>query len=260
MNRNVCLGDQIPQRIVSLVPSITELLFDLGLHQQIVGCTKFCIHPQSETSKLKKIGGTKNIDIQTTIELKPDLVIGNKEENTINDIELLSASMPVWMSDVNTLSDALNMIHNIGVITGTEQRASAIHEQIKDSFSNSHASQKTSAIYLIWNQPMMAAASDTFINSMLDHAGFINLVGDKSRYPELTLEELRHLNPQVLMLSTEPFPFKKQHVDFFSDQLPETKVIIVDGTYFSWYGSRMIGAVDYFSKLTDSNLKPVISK
>lgn len=259
MNRNVRLGDQIPRRIVSLVPSITELLFELGLKERVVACTKFCIHPHAETSKLKKIGGTKNIDIDAIIELNPDLAIGNKEENTYDDIHKLSPTVPVWMSDVNTLQDALDMIQEIGMITGTAQKASEIHKRIEYLFSNTSQTENTSVVYLIWNQPIMAAASNTFINAMLEHAGFENLVGNQSRYPELTLEELRHLSPQVLMLSTEPFPFKKQHVDFFSDHLPETKVMVVDGTYFSWYGSRMLEAADYFSTLANAITKPVIN-
>jgi ABC-type Fe3+-hydroxamate transport system substrate-binding protein len=252
MNRMVRMGDQPPRRIVSLVPSITELLFDLGLDQQLVGCTKFCIHPSPKTNGLKKIGGTKNIDIRSVMEMNPDLVIGNKEENTIGDITTLSSIATVWMSDVNTVTDAIDMIEQLGAITGTRSKAAAITSEIKIAFEAQATTEKIDVVYLIWNNPYMAAASDTFIDSMLDCAGFNNLLRNQSRYPEITIEELVQMQPKVLMLSSEPYPFKQKHAEAFNQWLPHTRTIVVDGTFFSWYGSRMTKAIGYFQSIHTS--------
>ena len=251
MCRTVRLGEHPPQRIISLVPSITELLFDLGLESQVVACTKFCIHPSIKTNGLKKIGGTKNIDIQSVLDLNPDLVIGNKEENTIEDISRLQQHLPIWMSDVNTITDASSMIQQLGEITDTVAKADQIISEINKPIHH-HGLEQMDVAYLIWNKPYMVAASDTFIDAMLKHAGFNNVFAEKSRYPETTVEELRELQPQLLMLSTEPYPFKQDHVDFFQTMLPNTRTIIADGTYFSWYGSRMVEAKKYFHSLRES--------
>jgi ABC-type Fe3+-hydroxamate transport system substrate-binding protein len=235
----------IPKRIISLVPSQTELLVDLGLEDTIVGVTKFCVHPKSLRKEKATVGGTKNYHLELIDQLKPDLIIGNKEENDQTGIEMLMNNYPVWMSDIYSLEDSLDMIVRLGEIFKVEKRAKSISDQIHDDFLEK-VKLKGTAIYLIWNKPMMAVGSDTFINGMLPYAGFENLITE-SRYPEIILEELKRLDPQYLLLSSEPFPFKTKHLKEFENLLPQAKIVIVDGEMFSWYGSRLLGAKEYFS-------------
>jgi ABC-type Fe3+-hydroxamate transport system substrate-binding protein len=246
LNRTISLPNP-PKRIVSLVPSQTELLVDLGLRDWIVGVTKFCIHPKGLKKEKTVIGGTKNFHFDKIESLQPDLIIGNKEENYQEGIERLSEKFPVWMSDIYTLEDAYRMILSIGELTDTSIKANQIVSQIKDGLEKEFK-LKGSAVYLIWKDPLIAIGSNTFINSILEKAGFKNLI-NPSRYPEIDLEEIVNLNPEFLLLSSEPFPFKEKHISFFQEKLPKTKIKIVDGEMFSWYGSRLLFAGRYFESI-----------
>ncbi len=237
----------IPKRIISLVPSQTELLVDLGLEENIVGVTKFCVHPKSLRKEKVIVGGTKNYRLELIDQLKPDLIIGNKEENDQTGIEILMNNYPVWMSDIYSLEDSLDMIVRLGEIFKVEKRAKSISDQIQEDFLEK-VKLKGTAVYLIWNTPMMVAGSDTFINEMMPYAGFENLIKE-SRYPEISIEELQQLNPEYLLLSSEPFPFKSKHLKEFENFLPQAKIVLVNGEMFSWYGSRLLGAKEYFSKI-----------
>lgn len=236
-----------PERIISLVPSQTELLVDLGLEEKIVGVTKFCVHPGHLRKSKTIVGGTKNYRFDVIDSLKPDLIIGNKEENDQEGIEKLAAKYPVWMSDIIDLKDSLRMISDLGEITGTKEKATEIASLISQSFAE-RLEKKGSCVYLIWQNPLMAAGKNTFIDAMLSLAGFDNLV-EKVRYPELIEELLISLSPDYLLLSSEPFPFKEKHIKAFQELLPSSKIKLVDGELFSWYGSRLLHAVDYFQRL-----------
>lgn len=244
-----------PVKIVSLVPSLTELLFDLGLNKEIVGITKYCIYPEDKTKNVYKIGGTKNFKVEEIIKLNPDIVISNKEENTKELIEKLSENMPVYVTDIKDIDDAINSIENIGFITGKKNEAELLIKKIEDKLRilQQNITNKPTCIYLIWKQPLMSVSKDTFINSMLEISGFNNLIAnDLDRYPELSIEQLQNLNPEYLLLSTEPYLFKQSHIKYFEKFLPKTKVKIVDGSYFSCYGSRISKAIDYFIELRKS--------
>ena len=249
LNREVFLP-KTPLRIISLVPSLTELLYDLGLKDRIIGQTIFCIHPSIYFSNATKIGGTKKVNIEKIRSLKPDLIIANKEENDKNQIELLSKEFPVWISDINTIEDSLHMIQSIGEITGTvaisSQMKASIREKIKNYRLMNFPIKKV--IYLIWNDPYMAVGRDTFINSMLSEVGFENLITSE-RYPEIGIESIKGLNPDLVFLSSEPFPFKEKHAKKINQFLEKEKSVIVDGEMFSWYGSRMLKSFDYFKEL-----------
>ncbi|WP_332912190.1 helical backbone metal receptor [Algoriphagus boritolerans] len=220
---------------------------DLGLEEKIVGVTKFCVHPGHLRKSKTIVGGTKNYRFEVIDSLKPDLIIGNKEENDQKGIEKLAAKYPVWMSDIFDLKDSLRMIIDLGKITGTEKKATRVISEIEYTFSQPLA-KKGSCVYLIWENPKMAAGKDTFIDTMLSSAGFENLI-ENSRYPELMEEELIDLSPDYLLLSSEPFPFKEKHIKALQSILPNTKVQLVDGEMFSWYGSRLLYAADYFKRL-----------
>lgn len=239
---------QAPQRIVSLVPSQTELLFDLGLGNQVVGITKFCIHPADEVAKITHVGGTKNCRLEIIASLQPDLIIANKEENTQSDIETLQNQFPVYVSDITTLSDAYRMIEDIGKITFKEAEAQHIQQQISTSLAAIQLLEKKSALYFIWRKPWMTVGADTFIHHMMNELGFINLVADKKRYPELSLEEIQSINPAYILLSSEPFPFKQRHIDELQAICPTAQIKLVDGEIFSWYGSRLLHAASYYKK------------
>jgi ABC-type Fe3+-hydroxamate transport system substrate-binding protein len=239
-----------PKRIVSLVPSQTELLFDLGLENEVVGVTKFCIHPSEKVKTKTKIGGTKNFNFEVIDALQPDLIIGNKEENYQEGIEKLAEKYPVWMSDIFTLEDSLEMIQSLGELTGTAENAMKIAAKIEAGFAALPLPEtKIPAAYFIWKNPYMAAGSNTFIDDMLQRCGFENVFAQTERYPEIGIEMLQKSNPEVIMLSSEPYPFKEKHLLEFQEICPNSKILIVDGEMFSWYGSRLLNAPAYFREL-----------
>jgi ABC-type Fe3+-hydroxamate transport system substrate-binding protein len=234
------------KRIISIVPSQTELLFDLGLDDEVIGITKFCIHPETWRKTKTIVGGTKRIRHEVIDELQPDLVIANKEENTKEDIEILQQKYPVWISDIITLQDAIMMITGVADIVGKSQRGKEIVLQIESAFAELPTLPPARVLYLIWRGPWMAAASDTFIDTMLQKLGLENALKEFSRYPEMTDEQIQVLNPNYILLSSEPYPFKEMHIAELQQICPAAKVILVDGEMFSWYGSRLILASDYF--------------
>lgn len=237
-----------PRRIISLVPSQTELLFDLGLEEQIVGITKFCIHPQSQFKIKEKIGGTKQLNLAKIRSLKPDLIIGNKEENEQQQIEELMQEFPVWMSDIYNLKDALEMIKGVGKVVDRQAKADEIAHEIQKSFEGLIIHPIKKVIYFIWKDPYMLAGKNTFIDDMLRMAGFENII-QADRYPTYSFTELAAMQPEAVFLSSEPYPFKERHVKAFQEIWPEAKIQLVDGEFFSWYGSRLLKAADYFGTL-----------
>ena len=248
-----------PRRIISLVPSQTELLADLGLEAEVVGITKFCVHPPEWFHHKTRVGGTKQLKLDIIRQLQPDLVIANKEENLQEQIETIQHEFPVWVSDVNNLDSAYDMIGQIGMITGKAEAANHIITRIKSNFSqianfNEHqlpGHKRLSAVYLIWQKPYMSVGGDTFIHSMLELAGITNLMAGEMRYPEITVEKIKELNPTLLLLSSEPYPFSQKHVAEFTSLLPGVGVLLVDGEIFSWYGSRLLFAPAYFKSLRE---------
>lgn len=235
-----------PKRIVTLVPSQTELLHYFGLEKEVVGITKFCIHPDSWFKSKTRIGGTKQLKIDQIIGLNPDLVIGNKEENTQEDILALEKNgIPVWMSDINSFDEALEMIEQVGLICGKKQEAIKLTTEIAQGFNEIASLGKgRSVLYFIWDEPSFVVGKNTFIDSMLEKIGFVN-VCNLSRYPNLS--ELPTPTPDLIFLSSEPFPFTEQHLEKYQNLFPSSKIMLVDGEMFSWYGSRMLEAIRYFS-------------
>jgi ABC-type Fe3+-hydroxamate transport system substrate-binding protein len=238
-----------PKRIVSLVPSQTELLAYLGLNRRVAGITRYCVHPTQWKETKVVVGGTKIFDLSVIDQLNPDLIIGNKEENTHESILSLREKFPVWISDVNNLSEALTMIRQVGRITDEEDKAYLLADAIVEQFDDIRPCKGQTVLYLIWRKPWMAAASGTFIGAMLEEMSLTNVVANLTRYPELSDEEIRSLNPDFVMLSSEPFPFREIHVSEIRQLLPHTKILTVNGELFSWYGSRLLEAPAYFNSL-----------
>lgn len=240
----------VPQRIISLVPSQTQLLYELGLSDEVVGITKFCIHPDSWFRSKERIGGTKKVNIEKVKALQPDLIIGNKEENEQHDIETLREIAPVWMSDIYNLEDALDMIRSVGKLTERTDKAEKIVSNIGKGFTElselvNARNEQPKVLYCIWNDPVMVAGKNTFINDMLTRCGFKNVI-QEDRYPEI---DLSGIHPDLILLSSEPYPFKEKHINFFEQKFPGAKVLLVDGEAFSWYGSKLLESPVYFKSI-----------
>lgn len=246
-----------PKRIISLVPSQTELLYDLGLRNEVVGITKFCVHPEEWFRTKTRVGGTKKYDFEKIKALEPDLIIGNKEENEKEQIEELMKHYNVWMSDIYNLKDAFDMITRVGTLVGKREEAVNLKLKIESQFNVFEQSQslrtpnsKLRTSYFIWRNPYMVAGRDTFINEMLKLCNLENVFTDRtSRYPEISNEEIIEACPEIVLLSSEPYPFKEKHIQELQELLPNAKVLVVDGEIFSWYGSRLLKAPEYFSDL-----------
>ncbi|MCF6407588.1 helical backbone metal receptor [Chitinophaga filiformis] len=237
-----------PRRIISLVPSQTELLYDLGLDEEVIGITKFCIHPEAWFRHKTRIGGTKQLHLEEILALQPDLVIANKEENTAEQVQFLMQHVPVWVSDIQCLEDALDMIRSIGNITGKIERAAEIAGNIDLSFrqlaTTLQARPPLHTAYFIWREPWMVAGGDTFIHTMLAYCRLENVFAGTARYPTIDLDQLKS-NCQLILLSSEPYPFKEKHIRELQDVLPGVRIELVDGEMFSWYGSRLEKAAVY---------------
>lgn len=246
----------LPKRIISLVPSQTLLLHHLGLEAETVGITRFCIHPQSWFRSKTRVGGTKNIHAEIIDQLQPDLVIANYEENVKEQVETLAEKYHVWVSDVHDLASALRMIHDIGRLTGRSTAAGQLVNAINDEFAGLESMRSSSVqvaprtAYLIWKDPYMTVGGDTFIHDMLQQCGLKNIFSEQVRYPEITVQQLKDNGCELLLLSSEPYPFQEKHILELQSQLPSTKIMLVNGEMFSWYGSTLLEAPGYFRELT----------
>jgi len=240
-----------PKRIISLVPSQTELLFDLGLEDRIVGVTRFCVHPEHAKKNKKIIGGTKNVNIKRALQLLPDFILANKEENIKDQVLELQKHSPAHITDVQTVDDAVKMIDKVGHLFNKEEEAKKLISKIekvrihKDPNSN----KRKRALYLIWKDPYMSIGKDTFIHSMMEEAGLQNILENETRYPTLTDQYMIQLNPDVILLSSEPYSFGPNDLSDLQKLLPDTKIVFVDGEMFSWYGSRMTEGIQYVVNL-----------
>jgi len=239
-----------PKRIVSIVPSQTELLYHVGAAP--VGQTIFCIKPESAFKTATKIGGTKKLQLDKIKALQPDLILGNVEENSKDQILALRQEFPVWMSDIYNLQDAEQMIRAVGEMLEKSNESSGLIDRInmsRELLVTAPGIPKR-VLYLIWRKPYMAAGQNTFINSMIELMGWENAISEvNSRYPEVDRDSMRELNPDIILLSSEPFPFKEEHVEELRCQISGPEIVLVDGESFSWYGSRLPHAMDYLSSL-----------
>lgn len=245
-----------PQRIISLCPSQTETLVRLGLQDRIVGKTRFCIHPKEVLAAIPNVGGTKEVHLDRIHALKPDLIIGEKEENTQAMIAALELEWPVFVTDVRDIPSAKKMILSLGTITQTVKKAEEIVINVDQSLTKIIPLKfPVRCLYLIWKSPWMAAGADTFIDSMLKKCGFDNVAcAIDGRYPVLAETVFLQKNPQIIFLSSEPFPFREMHIAEIQNIMPNSAIIIVDGEIFSWYGSRMIGVENYLNGLLHNAL------
>jgi ABC-type Fe3+-hydroxamate transport system substrate-binding protein len=245
--------DVPPRRIVSLVPSQTELLAHLNLEEQVVGITRFCERPEDWRSKKTIVGGTKQVDLDTVRDLDPDLILANHEENTAEDVEALDETAPVFVTEVKTVAEALDMIRTVGTLTDTSEQTSTLVGRIIARFEALPDFSPLRAAYLIWREPYMTVGGDTFIHDVMQWGGLENVYAHQTRYPEVTPNTLAEQDLDVVLCSSEPFPFHKK--DKFTadlrEALPDTPVEIVDGQPFSWYGPRLLDTPSYLKDLRE---------
>ncbi len=239
-----------PQRIVSLCPSITETLFALDLERQIAGLTRYCLHPELQVAGKPRVGGTKKLNFEAIAALEPDLIIAEKEENRREDVERLAESWPVYVAEIRDLKAADTMIRKLGELCDRDEQAAQLTGQIRQAW-DVLPSLKTplSVAYLIWRKPWMAAGSDTYIDAVLQRLGLQNVFSGGARYPEFSIETLVEQRPELVLLSSEPFPFVEKHIRELEMHLPHTEIQLVDGEAFSWYGAHMLPAARYLQKL-----------
>ncbi|MCY0967915.1 ABC transporter substrate-binding protein [Chryseobacterium wangxinyae] len=235
-------------KVISLVPSITEAIFDLGLtEKEVIGRTKFCIHPEEKVRNVEIIGGTKNLNLEKIKALKPDLILANKEENVKDQVEVLMKDFKVIVYNTETIEDNYYLVKNLGLLFNKEEKAQLFNLKIYEVLNLAKINEKIKAAYLIWKNPYMTIGSDTFIHNILSEIGFENIFKNQTRYPEIQVEDLAEAD--VIMLSSEPFPFKEKHITELKEFYPDKKIIIVDGEAFSWYGTHIAKCEDYFKKL-----------
>ena len=243
-----------PKRIISLVPSQTELLYDLGLEDRIVGITKFCVHPYHFKSVKKIVGGTKKVHVEKIRLLQPDIIICNKEENTLEIVAELQKICPVWVTNIITIEDNFKMITDFGQLFNCRTESQKWNDKIDfawNDFKNFIKDMPVKKVaYFIWKNPFMVAGSDTFINELLKLNHFQNIYENKGRYPEIELKKIRlEGDPDLVFLSSEPFPFKEGDAFEIGSHTHHAKTVLVDGEMFSWHGSRLLKAFDYFKKM-----------
>ncbi len=227
-------------RIISVVPSLTEYLYTLGFTTEVVGITKFCVHPTEWFTNKTRIGGTKNIQIEKTIALQPNVIIVSKEENVQEQIEALAKHCTIIITNITTVENSLEQLLQLATALQKPVEGKIINKLLQQKINQLSSFEKGSALYCIWKNPYLFAGVDTYINSMLQVCGYKNIIA-ANRYPELSIEQMQELAPQHLLLSSEPYPFKQKHIDELQQLLPNTTIELVDGEFYSWYGSRLIG-------------------
>ncbi len=238
-------------RIISLCPSITETLFHFNLEDKIVGRTKFCVHPKPQIQKIEKVGGTKTVDFEKIKALNPDLIILEKEENTLEIYnELIDRNLNVHVCQVQNIKDSYKMIQELGELTDKSKEAKKLVEEIQMGFNEIPKFSKSfQTAYFIWKNPWMVVGKNTYIQSILELLGLHNpFIEFESRYPEIKLEQLENLNIELMLFSTEPYRFKESHVLEFQNTHPKIISKLVDGEMFTWYGSHQLQAIEYFKK------------
>ncbi len=232
-------GAGVKSTILSLVPSLTELLCDLGLRDRLVGCTRFCVHPAGLRERVTVVGGTKDVDLAKVRALAPALVVASKEENVREQVEAIEGFCEVLLTDIQTLADARGVIHALGERFGVSPVAEGIIAANEHTITQLHQPNRGPALYLIWRKPYMAAAGDTYIHSVMAALGYENVLAKAVRYPTLTPTEMTRLAPKHVLLSSEPYPFRERHLAEVRALCPGAEVTLVDGELFSWYGSRL---------------------
>jgi ABC-type Fe3+-hydroxamate transport system substrate-binding protein len=272
-----------PETVVSLVPSVTESLFDLGVGDRLLAVTDYCVHPAEQVAHLPRIGGTKNPDVARIIAMNPELVIANQEENRREDVEALQAAgIPVWVTFPRTVREAFNLLWSIMDVFDKPDMVERVRvmEWTVDWLERIEHEPPCRVFVPIWFDPLMTFNADTFAHDLLHLCGGENifaererlyplsadlgqaeplsaddprLVGRDTRYPRVTLEEVEAAQPDVILLPSEPFPFDESHIAIFAAlDVPAARngqIKLVDGSLLTWHGTRMAQAFNVIPSL-----------
>jgi ABC-type Fe3+-hydroxamate transport system substrate-binding protein len=271
-----------PRRVVSLVPSVTESLFDLNLGNRLVAITDYCVYPEAGVARLPRIGGTKNPDVKRIIELAPDLVIANREENRKEDVlALQEAGIAVWVTFPRTVADAFNLLWNIMHVFDEPEMVPRIRlmEQTMDwvwRISEKKLEDNPCRVFVpIWLDPLMTFNADTYAHDLLRICGATNVFADRdrqyplkadlgqaqplsaddsrilerdTRYPRVTIEEVVAAQPDMILLPSEPFSFTNEHIPLFANLDTSASrsgnILLVEGSLLTWHGTRLAYALD----------------
>lgn len=240
-----------PMRIISLVPSLTQTLFDLGLEQSVVGITPFCVRPPNKVGAVSKVGGPKNPNLAKIEALKPDLVVMNKEENLPEHARAISSFTHVLTTAISTVQEALSETERIGRETNRLDQAHKLTTEIASLLPQKPNDHPLRTAYFIWRKPWMSVGGDTYIHDVMRLFGLENVFGNHQRYPEVSLEQLPELGTELVLLSSEPYAFATKHKREFVSFLAPAQIHCVDGEWFSWYGSGMLSAFRSLQKWRD---------
>jgi ABC-type Fe3+-hydroxamate transport system substrate-binding protein len=251
-----------PRRIVSLIPSTTELLCALGLADALIGVTVYCVEPRDVVRGKTRVGGEKDPDLAAIRALAPDLVVANIEENRREDVDALrAAGIRVWVTYPRTVAEGLAMIRDLGDVTGARERARAMLAELEPLYrrvrERAAAIRAVRVFYPIWRRPWMTIGADTYVHDLLSTCGGANVFADRTRYPTVTLDEVATRAPEVILLPDEPFRFRRAHIADF-DVYPavpavrDRRIHLVDGKPFSWHGPRLAEALNKLPDLLAS--------
>lgn len=236
------------ERICSLCPSTTETLFALGVGNRLVGRTDYCCHPADRIDAILSVGGTKKVNLARLDATEPDLVVAVREENDREQINTIADKWPTLILDPVDVESALTGIELLGRAVDAATTATQLTSSIRDAFDRLPNANGRRAVYLIWRKPFMAVGAGTFIGDVMERLGFTNVAAAlDSRYPEVARELLDELRPELVLASSEPFPFAQQHLPELRELAPAAEPILVDGEMFSWHGVRMLEAARYFA-------------
>lgn len=228
------------RKIISLVPSLTELLVDFGLKDQLAGRTRFCVHPKGQVKDIPIVGGTKNPRIDKIRSIQPDLIVANKEENRKEDIEELAHDFEVEVTDISSVEEAIAAIQRLGTRLGAREKALDIVAKARQRLDQRPDAPPLKIIYFIWKDPWMTVGGDTYISDVMQHWNLKNVFKEVTRYPVVQLNDIKEYNPDLILLSSEPYPFKEKHIPLVEEACPDARVLLVEGEWFSWYGSHMV--------------------
>lgn len=249
-----------PGRVVSLIPSVTEICFALGAGEQVVGVTRFCTEPPAGVAGKVRVGGEKDPDLDRIARLRPDLVIANVEENRKADVEALAAAgIPVYVIYPRTVTEGAGLLRTLGELLGASGAGEALAgdvEQALGEVSRLRRGRAPVRVFCpIWKNPWMACNGDTYVHDVLVTCGGENITADRpERYPRVALEEVAAAAPEVILLPDEPFRFAPKHIPLFHafpgiPALRNGRIHCIDGKWISWYGPRMVEALPALTRL-----------
>ena len=244
--------NKIPKRIVSLCPSITETLCELGLSDKIIACTDYCIHPIDKVKNINKIGGPKNFSEEKILKLSPDIIFAVKEENDANKIINISKKITTYVFDINSIKEGIELIKALGNIFEIQNIANVFIEKILEGYKNlPKVNSNIQCLYLVWKNPYIAVGSGSFIDSVLNKLNLRNcLRNSEKKYPKINLNNFEN-NFDLIILPSEPYRFSNKDIEELENVFPEKVIIKVDGEMFSWYGTHQLKSISYFDKFVE---------